>query len=212
MTKKSKYYTVWKGHVPGVYKDWESCKLQIHQFEGAQYKSFNSLLAAQEALKTSYQDCLIAEKNKEARLTPKLSGKFGTPRLDTICVDAASSGNPGLMEYRGVDTHTGEQLFYQGPYEESTNNIGEFLAIVHALAFLKKVKIQKPIYSDSKTAMSWVTKKKCNTKLQRSKKNSKVFELIHRAEQWLNNNPVQVELLKWHTKAWGEIPADFGRK
>lgn len=42
------------------------------------------------------------------------------------------------MEYRGVDTKTRKQIFIQGPFEEGTNNIGEFLAIVHGLALLKK--------------------------------------------------------------------------
>lgn len=212
MTKKLKYYAVWKGHTPGVYSDWASCKAQIHQFEGAKYKSFKSLSEAQAALNTSYEGHVNSQKAKPSPSVVQAHPVVGSPKLDTISVDAASSGNPGLMEYRGVDTQTKKQLFYQGPFEDSTNNVGEFLAIVHALAFLKQAKIQKPVYSDSRTAISWVAKKKCNTKLKPSKKNTKVFDLINRAEVWLKNNPIQVDLLKWHTKAWGEIPADFGRK
>ena len=57
---------------------------------------------------------------------------------ESIAVDAACSGNPGNMEYRGVYTKTKEQIFHQGPFPQGTNNIGEFLALVHGLAFFKK--------------------------------------------------------------------------
>jgi ribonuclease HI len=116
------------------------------------------------------------------------------------------------MEYRGVDTKTKKQLFLQGPFEEGTNNIGEFLAIVHGLAFLKQHNSNRIIYTDSKTAMSWVCKKICNSKLKRNKKNEELFKLVDRAVNWLNNNSYTTTIVKWETKAWGEIPADFGRK
>ena len=138
--------------------------------------------------------------------------KIGQPNYNSISVDAASSGNPGKMEYRGVDTKTKKQLFIQGPFEEGTNNIGEFLALVHGLALLKKNKSDRILYTDSRTAMSWVKKKKCNTKLERNKKNEALFELIERAVNWLKENTYATTIVKWETKAWGEIPADFGRK
>ena len=136
----------------------------------------------------------------------------GAHQHHSISVDAASSGNPGKMEYRGVDTKSKKQLFIQGPFEEGTNNIGEFLAIVHGLAFLKKINSDKIIYTDSRTAISWVKKKNCNTKLEPNEKNSALFELIDRAIIWLKNNTYKTPIVKWETKAWGEIPADFGRK
>lgn len=42
--------------------------------------------------------------------------------------------------------------------------------------------------------------------------NKSVFDLIERAEAWLNANTWQNPILKWDTENWGEIPADFGRK
>jgi ribonuclease HI len=127
-------------------------------------------------------------------------------------VDAACTGNPGPMEYRCVHTSTGKQLFHQGPFENGSNNIGEFLAIVHALALFKKRGIDAPIYSDSETALSWVKKKRCKTKLIKDESNTIIFDLIARADNWLVENPYDNTLLKWDTNAWGEIPADFGRK
>ena len=60
--------------------------------------------------------------------------------------------------------------------------------------------------------MSWVKKKICNTKLVRNEKNKDLFELIDRAIIWLKENSYDTVIVKWETKAWGEIPADFGRK
>ena len=134
------------------------------------------------------------------------------PILNSISVDAACSGNPGTLEFRGVFTDTETELFKRGPYEMGTVNIGEFLAIILALAWLKKHKLEYPIYSDSKTAMAWVRKKKVNTKLERTAKNKELFKALDDAVLWLNKNPVNTQILKWETKIWGEIPADYGRK
>lgn len=210
--KKKKYYTVWKGHHTGVFENWDDCKAQIKNFEGAQYKSFDTFEAAKQALKGNYFDFITKKGTFKSELTPIQLKKLGEPNLNSISVDAASSGNPGVMEYRGVDTKTKKQLFIQGPFEEGTNNIGEFLAIVHGLAYLKQHNSDLIIYTDSRTAISWVKKKTCNTKLERSSKNEKLFQLVDRAIIWLKNNSYSTPIVKWETKAWGEIPADFGRK
>ena len=210
--KKTKYYTVWKGHHTGVFETWEDCKAQITNYDGAIYKSFSSFEAAKKALKGNYKDYIGKTKVFKSELSESQLQSIGQPNLNSICVDAASSGNPGKMEYRGVDTKTKKQLFIQGPFEEGTNNIGEFLAIVHGLALLKKHSSDKIIYTDSKTALSWVRKKACNSKLVRTEKNKPVFELVDRAVKWLNENTYTTTIVKWETKAWGEIPADFGRK
>lgn len=130
---------------------------------------------------------------------------------DAIAVDAACSGNPGPMEYRGVYLKTGEQIFHYGPVH-GTNNIGEFLAIVHALALMDQKKIQLTIYSDSKTALAWVRQKKAKTTLPRTPQTEQLHQLIERAERWLNTHTWQCPVLKWDTENWGEVPADFGRK
>ena len=130
---------------------------------------------------------------------------------DAIAVDAACSGNPGPMEYRGVDLRTGQELFHFGPIQ-GTNNIGEFLAIVHALALQKKEGATRTIYSDSRTAIIWVSKKHCKTTLPRTPENAYLYNVIARAEHWLRVHSYPNKLLKWETERWGEVPADFGRK
>jgi len=210
--KKKKYYTVWKGRHIGVFDSWDDCKAQIKDFEGAQYKSFATFEAAKNALKGNYINYVGKNKKFSSRLTEVQLKKIGQPNFNSIAVDAASSGNPGIMEYRGVDTKTKKQLFHQGPFDEGTNNIGEFLAIVHGLAFLKQINSDRILYTDSKTAISWVKKKNCNSKLERNDKNKPVFDLVDRAVDWLKSNTYTTVIVKWETKAWGEIPADFGRK
>ncbi len=131
---------------------------------------------------------------------------------DAIAVDAACSGNPGPMEYRGVDLATGATLFHYGPVH-GTNNIGEFLAIVHALALLKQRGESKTVYSDSRNALLWIKARKCKTTLKHNARTEALFQLIARAENWLHNNDwSDIPLLKWQTSRWGEVPADFGRK
>lgn len=127
-------------------------------------------------------------------------------------VDAACSGNPGPMEYRGIDLRTGQQVFHFGPIK-GTNNIGEFLAIVHALALMEQRGMTDyVIYSDSVNAQIWVRKQQCKTKLELTPETAKTLELVRRAETWLRTHAFRVPILKWDTKEWGEIPADFGRK
>ncbi len=208
---KKKYYVVWKGHKTGVFTSWNVCKKHITDFKGAQYKSFASKEAAENAFKGKYED-YIGKNTKKTNLSEDEIKKYGKPIVPSLSVDAACSGNPGKMEYRGVDTQTKKQYFIQGPFEKGTNNIGEFLALVHGLGFLKQKKSNLPIYSDSKIAMSWVKNGQCRTNLQITSENKPLFDLIKRAEKWLKENTYTTKILKWETKAWGEIPADFGRK
>lgn len=205
---KEKYYVVWRGVVPGIYTSWEECKANVHGFENARYKAFATREEAEKAFADNPWKYLNTKKPKAP--APILSSDeiIG----ESLAVDAACSGNPGKMEYRGVFTQDGVEIFHVGPLDDGTNNIGEFLAIVHALALLKQKNSSLPIYSDSVNAMKWVQNKKCNTKLERTDNNERVFELIERAEKWLNENSYTNPILKWRTEEWGEIPADFGRK
>jgi ribonuclease HI len=202
---KQKSYVVWKGIKPGIYDSWEECRLRVENFEGALYKSFPS---KEEAEKAYNSDPYIYMKKERAKIL-SAAGDF---IKDSLAVDAACSGNPGPMEYRGVYVANGRELFLKGPYRKATNNIGEFLAIVHGLALLQQQNLNIPVYSDSVNAMLWIKNKKCKTKLEPCEENKPVFDLIERAEKWLNNNTYKNEILKWETGIWGEIPADFGRK
>jgi ribonuclease HI len=208
MAKKAKFYTVWEGRQKGVFDTWEECQKQVVGFEGAKYKSFESKSEAEKALKGNYWQ-QIQQKEKEGE---QLKMPIGKPDLNSVVVDAAWNTATGDMEYQGFYLQTKERLFHKGPFKHATNNIGEFLAIVHALAMLHKQNSNLPIYSDSRTAISWVKAKKANTKLAEKDGNEVVFDLIERAEKWLQNNKYGNKIIKWETDHWGENPADFGRK
>ena len=130
---------------------------------------------------------------------------------EALCVDAACSGNPGPMEYRGVHLPSGKEVFRFGPIQ-GTNNIGEFLAIVHGLALMEQKGIRMPIYSDSVSGQAWVRNKKAKTTLARTPETEKALDLVARAENWLRTHQVTVPIMKWATENWGALPADFGRK
>ena len=209
---KKKYYVVWKGKETGVFSSWDKAKKLVQGFDGAQYKAFADKAEATKAFKKKYAD-YKGKSTKKPVLSAAEKAKYGTPIQNSLTVDAACSGNPGKMEYRGVLNHNKKEVFKKGPFENGTNNIGEFLALVHGIALLKEKGYHKiPIYSDSRIAMSWLKKKECRTNITFDSSNSDLLKLIHRAEKWLKENSYQNPILKWETKAWGEIPADFGRK
>jgi len=205
--KKEKYYVVWKGRKPGIYDSWDDCLQQVDRFETAVYKSFKTLEEAEEAYSGKSSEYMGKTKTEASVLK-----KVGSPVVASICVDAAWNTVTKDMEYQGVYMPSGEVIFRKGPFKVATNNIGEFLAIVHALALLKQKNKSLPVYSDSMTAIKWVKMKKANTKLIPTDENMELFKIIERAEKWLQNNTFSNAVLKWETKSWGEIPADFGRK
>lgn len=212
---KQKFYVVWEGVTPGVYTSWTDCQLQIKGYEGAKYKSFDTREEAERALGTSPYAYIGKNAKKKAETSGNSSHsshQLPSAVIDnSLAVDAACSGNPGPMEYRGVHIASQQEIFHFGPMK-GTNNIGEFLAIVHGLALLKQKGFDMPIYSDSVNAINWVRQKKCKTKLPRTKETEELFLVIERAEKWLKDNTYTTRILKWETKEWGEIPADFGRK
>ena len=212
MAKKRKLYVVWEGNNPGIYDSWADCQLQIKAYPGAKYKSFETVAEAQEAYRSGYQNYINFNKFGKKKTGNSMSAASRQDIVwDSISVDAACSGNPGVMEYQGVDTKTKFQFFHQ-KFALGTNNIGEFLAIVHALAMFQREGKTTPIYTDSKIAMGWVQRRQCKTKLVRNAKTEHLHQLIERAENWLKANHFSNKIMKWDTKSWGEIPADFGRK
>lgn len=223
--KKQKYYVVWQGKEPGIYGSWGECQRQVVGVAAAKYKSFETQEDAERAFgrppdewiganavrTTDRKKALVGiDENGMTQILPHPEGA-AVPVLDSIAVDAACSGNPGVMEYRGVYVATRQQLFH---YKAAvgTNNIGEFLGIVHGLSYLKKHHLDKILYSDSAIAINWVKRKECRSKLPLTTETAELWNLVRRAEAWLEGNSYSTEIRKWDTDSWGEIPADFGRK
>jgi len=219
--QKAKFYVVWQGREAGIYDSWAACEAQVKGV-AAKYKGFATLAEAQQALAANPEDYI--SRNATAKLSTvssasNLQALFAdlqrsdlSPKFPALAVDAACSGNPGLMEFRGVIADTGTQVFHRGPYAGGTNNIGEFLAIVLGLAYLKKEKLDWSLYSDSKTAIAWVRQKQCKTKIEWNVHNQDLLLAVRAAEKWLHENTWTTPIYKWDTEHWGEIPADFGRK
>ncbi len=202
---------VWTGAKPGIYRSWTDCQKQINGYPNAKYKGFKTEAAALKALQEGPEN-YWGKDFFETTLSQKNLGLIGSPIKESISVDAAWNSVTLDMEYQGVNTDTKEVLFREGPFQDATNNVGEFLAIVHGLAHLKKIGSSVPLYSDSRNAIAWVKDKHHRSMLEPTIRNKKVFQLLERAEKWLATNSYPNKILKWETKAWGENPADFGRK
>ena len=208
---KNKYYVVWHGRACGVFDNWNDCKAQVHEFEKAKYKSFETKPEAEKAYAQGYAGYF--KKNPAARKGASfIFPDNDAPILNSLSVDAACNMVTGQMEYQGVHTGTKELWFKQGPFPKASNNIGEFLALVHGLALLKQKNLNIPVYTDSITALAWVRQKKHKSIVLPTEANEVIFDLLVRAEFWLQNNSFQTPIIKWNTEKWGEIPADFGRK
>lgn len=204
---KAKYYVVWQGRKPGIYDSWAACEVQVKGYPGAQFKAFPTRAMAEAAWKQPYEAYVGQDTAAQQWLFAP-----HPPQTPCLCVDAACAGVPGPLEYRGVRLPENEIVFAQGPYPNGTNNIGEFLALVHALAYLRRQDLNWPVYSDSRVAIGWVRTGKCGTDQIPDAENAPLFDLIARAEKWLAEHPEHAPVRKWDTQAWGEIPADFGRK
>ncbi len=211
-----KFYVVFKGKAPGLYDSWEECKAQIEGFPGAVYRAFQDQDEATEAFRRhdSGEDMAIYKAMRRRDAAVVNYEAFPEIRLDAIAVDASCPGNPGPVEYRGVRVGTGEQLFRVGPLQGGTNNIGEYLALVHVSAMLMKAgDTTTPIYSDSRTAIGWFMRGASNTKIRPSAANEALRQILARADAWRRvNRVIPNPIFKWDTDRWGEIPADFGRK
>lgn len=212
-SKRGKWYVVWNGTEPGVCDTWAECEARVKGVPGARYKAFNT---QEEAVLAFRQDEDAGDVLRAIARGPRTHVNYESiPDIvrDSIAVDGACSGNPGMMEYRGVDVMTGAELFRKGPFPDATNNIGEFLALVHALAFFHQTgNDHTAIYSDSRTALAWIRNRKCKTTLAMTPRNEQLFAIIARAEAWLLSHTWRNPIIKWNTAEWGEIPADFGRK
>ena len=208
--KKAAYYVVWSGKKPGIYDTWEDCEAQVKGVQGAKYKGFASRPEAEQAFASSPENYII-RKPKNSQLST-INYQLSTPILPALAVDAACSGNPGVIEFRGVIADTGTEVFHRGPFNGGTNNIGEFLAIVLGLAYLKQNNLPWALYTDSRTALAWIKKGHADTKMEWNAQNQDLFFMLRKAEMWLHDNTWTTPVYKWDTKAWGEIPADFGRK
>lgn len=212
----SKYYVIWEGHKPGIYTNWAECQKHVSGYKDAKFKSYTSKQEAEKAYAEGWKKhwgkgSASGGSNKKNTSTAGI-GSGAEIDYDSISVDVGTHGNPGPIEYQGVDTRTGEVLFAKGPISKGTNNLGEFLAIVHSLAYLKKLGSNKTVYSDSRTALKWLRDKKVATTLVRDETTAEVWDLVDRALDWLHNNTYSNKVLKWETEVWGEIKADYGRK
>jgi len=211
----AKYYAVFEGRKPGVYDTWEECNRQVNGYSGATFRSYRTKAEAEKELDT-YNSKKGAEKASTSVNNAEVAPATPTSRPTTgIFADGACSGNPGPMEYRviRISESTKPETIAKQSFDQGTNNVAEFLALVEALKNTQDS--HEPVYTDSTNAITWVERGGCNTQSSLSK-DAQVA--VDNAVKWLKSLPqeqranMEARIKKWDTQAWGEIPADFGRK
>lgn len=166
MTKtKQKFYVVWKGRKPGIYKTWDECKSQTDGFAGAIFKSFPSASEAETA---------FARKPKEGS---KTNGKPSTAKAKSISIesDAYAIFCDGGCDPNPGPSGTGMAVYMKGQIHEhwcgrheseGSNNRAELFGILESLNYTKMLsdagqvtgKQKAIIYCDSQYAINCVTK------------------------------------------------------
>jgi ribonuclease HI len=205
--KKTKYYVVFAGRERGVFSSWAECETSVRGHPAARFKSYGTRVEAQAAFRAGSSEAHVERRKTEDAQVWRTAIVMPCLAVDAACTSPAG----GVVEYRGVVLPDGSVAFAAGPFENGSNNVGEFLAIVTGLSWLAERSLTWPLYSDSAVAIGWVvTHGKCNTTLD-------VGPLLKAqvmwAETWLRKHRGQKgDVRKWETGTWGEIPADYGRK
>ena len=118
-----RFYVVFNGRQPGVYDNIDDALDQVDDYPGASFKSFATAQEASEAFRRSSarQDstdlgALLKQASDETNPIERRTDYFAFPEIDLNgwAVDASCLGNPGVMEYRGVELMSGREIFRVG--------------------------------------------------------------------------------------------------
>jgi len=212
-----KYYVVRNGKKKWIFDSWDETKVIVEWFQNAKYKSFDDYDIAKKSFDMWY-DVFFGQRDKKVKKDKKEIIKNKKILTPSICVDASCMGNPGNLQYQIVDTGNLCNIYKSPIFEHWTQNIWEYMAIVHWMMILSEndfYKKYKIIYSDSNTAISWIVNKKPKTSLIRDIYNIKLKNQFEKTNKWLLENTEKIkniQVIKRETKYRWEILADFGRK
>lgn len=200
MTLSNKIYLV--EVTPGEYKEfhsWPACQA----FVKGKNVPFGSGVTRDEALEKVARSRAYIDKNGSK--TTKAAAPVGAPPREGICSDAGTHGNPGPCEYQVCDLK-GKVLEHK-KLGVHTNNYAELAGIGAMLQYAAINGITK-CWTDSQIAIGWIASGRLGPTVH---ERDVILRMVTEIQTILRKNP-KLELLKWHTKKWGEIPADFGRK
>ena len=120
---QQKYYAVAKGRKAGIFTTWRDCERQVKGASGAIFKSFSTRAEAEAWLDKAAQEQQFVQQVTNTP-NPRESLHTAQPFIThSICVDAACSGNPGVVDYQGVCTATRDVVFHK-KIAHGTNNLG----------------------------------------------------------------------------------------
>ena len=121
-----------------------------------------------------------------------------------ICTDAGTHGNPGPSEYNVSDLNG--NVLAHAHLGVHSNNFAELAGILAGISYAKTHRISD-VWTDSQVCLFWIKNKRVGKDVHERDAVLNLIEAIHSELKGAS-----VNLKKWDTKKWGEIPADFGRK
>lgn len=129
--------------------------------------------------------------------------------MDKIIVHSTANTKTKRMAYKGFNESTNKWIFKVKYKGYCTQNVADFMAIVHALHYCKINNIDLPIYNDNLVAIKWVKDKKVNSLLIKTKENHELFQSFENALVILKQNDFLNPILFWKKKELGNIKNPF---
>jgi len=179
-----KYYVVKKGLVPGIYRDWESCKKNVLGIKDAIYKSF-----------TDYDSAIDYYEDKHMDINSSFDSNI-------LYVFTDGSYMNGIHRYAYILPQL--NIEFSRSLEVSTNNRNEFMAILDSLDLIDRENLyigyrKISIVSDSEYCIKTITIysqnwfSKDGTILDKSKKNLDIIKSILDISKKI---PIEIDYIK----------------
>lgn len=205
------FYAIAKGHVPGIYTNWNEAKVQIERFKGPVFKKFDTEVEAANFI--SQRQSSQNTNTHQEKLTSffQVSEPHETNQTLIVFTDGSSLNNGRANSKSGYAViwpfHT--EYNYSEFIPNGTNNIAEMSAIIKAIEIadsqldpdFTKTLI---LYTDSMLLVNTITKWMSTWKKNNWKKSDGEIVanlgLIKRLDFLLQTRKISVKHVKAHTK------------
>ena len=185
------------------FDNWPQCQKFVHGKpypfgSGTTHEEAMAKLERSRNYKGNYDSAAPRGKKK----APVAAGPLPTVGITSDC---GTHGNPGPCEYQVTDLK-GRRLLHKH-LGVHTNNYAE-LSGIEAMIDYAIEHGETKLWTDSQIAIGWIASGRLGPTVREP---DLIMAIINRVRAKLKAHP-ELELLKWHTKGWGQIPSDFGRK
>lgn len=186
------------------FKTWRDCKgfMDSKRYAYAAGPTYEEALEKLQASREKQYAYIDGTAKPRGSKTAEESGPRPTKGITSDC---GTHGNPGPCEYQVTDIK-GNRLYYihLGVH---TNNYAE-LSGIEGMIKIAVERGETELWTDSKIAMGWIRTGRVGEGVR---ERDEILKIVGRIQELFKQHP-QLNLRKWNTKSWGQIPSDFGRK